>query len=474
MKKGFLAFQAILLVLAGVFVVSTNVASADAGRVLVEKRYWKDSDNTESYTFAPGDTAIVSISVSAIDDTEREVNLIDTLPNNAVPPVSADNIKNEAECHVPLVQSANFVFDAPELRWDNIIVSQSPKYFCYRFKIDTDIEAKNYAEQVEVRVEDSVLGITVGNENNYLLIVGSPWGNSMGSPPVVETPGVNGVVPSIPTTIEDKIVKESTVLKNKGNVSQSKFPSFLYQTATGKTSRGGYFNSYPVKLTDKSGSAVYGEESFYLFYNPLYYLFGNVFSGGSSATRAFDFNSRGSTIARSDGNTKKLNSEATLYNYDFDPESLIFWDRTNPDKNKQMFENIKKYISDPKPEIVCDFGALGLSKDEFGSGSFALSNNDCNPNGATTVNELFPNGRVWYYKASSSDSVIDLGATFSGKGTVIIDFQDYRYGAVPAVNIKRNVDGNNYLGLIVINGGNVVLSRDLTTFNGIIFVPGRL
>jgi len=472
MKKGLLVLQAVLLTLAGVFVFGVNNVNADANKVLVEKRYWNDSDNKETYTFGPGDTVIASISVSTIDDVSSEVNLIDTLPNNAVPPVSADNIKDEAKCHVPLVQDKNFLLDTPELRWNNIEVTQAPKYFCYRFRIDTDIEAKNYAEQVEVRVEDQGLDITIGNENNYLMIVGSPWGNSMGTPPVVETPGVGGIVSSVDTIIEDKLLKESIVLKNKDGINQSKFPSYLYQTSTGKTSRGGYFNSYPVKLTDKSGSAIYGEESFFLFYNPLYYLFGNVFSGGSSTTRAFDFNSRGSTIARSDGNTKKLNSEATLYNYDFDPESLIFWDRTNPDKNTQMYKNIKKYISDPKPEIVCDFGALGLTKAEFASGLFYLNNGDCNPNSVGSA--LFPNGRVWYYRASSSDSVIDFGATFSGKGTIIIDFQDYRFGPVPVVNINRNIDGNNYLGLIVINGGNVVLSRNLTRFNGIVFVPGRL
>lgn len=474
MKRGLLVLQIALLIVAGALAFDAGSVKADANKVLVEKRYWKESDDKETYTFGPGDTVIASISVSTIDDVSNDVVLIDTLPNNAVPPLPSDNIRDRAKCHVPLVQPINFELSSQELRWDGVVATQAPKYFCYRFRVDTNIEAKNYAEQVPVRVEDQGLGITIGSENNYLMIVGAPWGNSMGTPPVVETPGVNGVIPSIDTAIEDKLLKQSVLLKNKSDINQGKFPNFFYKTASGKSSRGGYFNSYPVKMTDKNGTKIYGEESFYLLYNPLYYLFGNVFSGGSSTTRAFDFNSRGSTIARSDGNTKKLNSEATLYNYDFDPESLIYWDRTNLDKNAQMYENIKKYISDPKPEIVCDFASLGLTKSVLASGNFSLGDTRCNPRGSVSANSLFPNGRVWYYRASQDDSTISLDATFRNKGTLIIDFQDYQVGDVPVVSIKKNSRDDSYLGLIVINGGNVVLDRNLEKFNGIIFVPGRL
>lgn len=470
MRKCFLLFQIAVLATAVCFVVIPSQTRANSSRVLVEKKYWS-SAGSEQYTFGPGETVIASISFNLLDDTVNEVDVLDKVPNRGLGPVK---LTDPAKCHIPtgsVVENVSFSETGKDLKWGPFVLnSQTPKYLCYQFSIDTSLAAKNYAEQVEVRVQKSATDIAIGNENNYLLIVGSLWGDSMASPPVVETPGADGKIPSVGTKIDDKVVKDSVRIKTQGDVDLSKYPSFLYQSSAGKTSRGGYFNSYPVKVTNKTGDATYGVENYYLFYNPLYYLFGNVFSGGSATTRAFDFGSRGSTISKSDSNSKKLNSEATLYNYDFDKDSLIYWDRTNADKNKQMYDNIKKYISDPKPEIVCTLNSTA----PFGSAIFYLNNKDCLSDGGANGGSLYPNGRVWYYRASQANNVINLTASFRGKGTLIIDFTDYTHGDVPIVNIKRNVTGSNYLGLIVINGGNVVLGTNVTQFNGIVFVPGRI
>lgn len=472
MKKWIILLQAAVLVSAGFFFVSGS-AKANASKVLIEKRYWSDDAAVAEprYTFGPGDTVIASISVASVDGATNEVNIVDVLPSKGI---SAQRLSDVTKCHTPSVENVGFS-GTNELTWSDISVSQSAKYFCYKFQIDTSIDARNYAEQVGIKVVDKDLGTVVGTENNYLLLVGALWGNSMGTtvaPQVVETPGADGKIPSIDTKIDDTLLKDSTSIRTKDNVDASKYSSFLYKTATGKSSRGGYLNSYPVKITNKSGSVVYGAENFYLFYNPLYYLFGNVFSGDSSTTRAFDFGSRGSTIARKDGDTNKLNSEATLYNYDFDANSLVHWDSSNPDKNKQMYENIKKYISEPRPGVVCEL----LAETVFTAANFYLKNDSCN-SGISPVNQnLYPNGRVWYFKPdrATSGDTIDFDTTFRGKGTVIIDFESYRSGNVPVVNIKKNLPDDSYLGLIVINGGNVLLTNNLEKFNGIIFVPGRL
>lgn len=449
-------------------------ANAASSKAIVEKRYWKnDVAVTEQVnTYGPGDTVYASISVSLADDTEMSANIVDSLPKNALLPVLSRDL---SKCHIPSAERTNFEYVGSELRWNAVTLTKTPKYYCYKFQIDIDIEAKNYLEQTEVRVESiASSNLTVGNENNYLMIVGAPWANSMGTPPETDAKLADGTYTSIESTITDKIVKNQVLLENKAGNDLTKFPGFSYITSTGKASRGGYFNSYPVKVTDKAGDTVLGAENYYLFYNPLYYLFGNVFSGGSSTTRAFDFNSRGSTIASKDGNTNKLNSEATLYDYDFDSNSLVYWDRTNVDKNKQMYENIKKYVTDPKPEVVCDISSRG--KSVFASGNFSLNNKSCLTTGPADGGTLYPSGRVWYYKANpaSDGANIDFNAVFRAKGTVIVDFADYSSGAVPQVNIKRNLLDTTYMGLIVVNGGNVLLGKNLEKYNGIIFVPGRL
>lgn len=482
MKRKLVVVQIVALSCAVFLVFGVWHANASSSKVLVEKRYWSDdpSQTTQKNTFTPGETVIVSISISSLDEAMSGVNLIDRLPRNIVPITGSDNLKDESRCHVSKAEDDNFVIsdtDSSEIKWNNISISQTPKYYCYKFAIDTDAEAKNYIEQTEVKVEMSDNGVVVGNENDYLMIVGSIWANSSSAPSVVETPGVDGKIPSIDTAIQDKLVKEDVSIKTKDGIGQDKAPSYLYQTSSGKSTRGGFLSSYPVKVTDKSGGILLGEDPSYLFYNPLYYVFGNIFSGDSTVTRAFDFDSKNSTIAKKDGDTSKLNSEATLYNYDFDENSLIYWDRANADKNKQMFENISKYISDPKPEIVCDMKALGLSKSSF-TRPFYSRNGSCNPGGITFSSTLYPKGRVWYYEADPlvDGNQIDLDTFFFGTGTVIIDFAKYDSGETPVVNIKKiGASYSDYagsLGLMVINGGNVVLSDELSRYSGIIFVPG--
>lgn len=482
MKKHLLASFTVFLVCCGLVFTVVGVVRASSDKASVEKRYWVNSSSStiQKNTFNPGDNVVVSISVSATDELSGNIDIVDRLPSKAVPVTSANNLKDETKCHVPLVEEDNFSLsstDSSEIRWSDIAVSASPKYFCYQFTVDSNVEAKNIVEQAQVKVVRKTDSVVIGNENNLVMTVGSIWADSLSLVGAVETPGVDGKVPSIETSIDDELVKEEAAIKTKDGVAQDKTPSFLYKTSSGQNTRGGLLGSYPVSITDKTGNIVLGSESSYIFYNPLYYVFGNVFSGGSSTSRAFDYNSNNSSIASKDGDTNKLNDEATLYNYNFDEDSLIYWDRTNADKNEQMYQNINKYISSPKPSIVCDMKSLGLSKASF-SNVFYTKNKDCNPSGVTYSSDLYPNGRIWYYKAEPSvdGNEITLNTHFIGTGTIIFDFSAYGSGSTPVVNVKKiGASYSDYLGslgLIVINGGNVSLADSLQRYAGIIFVPG--
>ena len=159
-----------------------------------------------------------------------------------------------------------------------------------------------------------------------------------------------------------------------------------------------------------------------------------------------------------------------VYSYDFDRNSVVYWDRTNPDKNKAMNDNIKKLLGDqenhiPKADIVCEINAGDLKAENL-----YLDNPDCNI-GASSSNSAWPNGRVWHVAA---DSDIEIIGNIRSKGTLIVDFK----GASGTVRISTksgesdSFRGDSSLGLMVINGGNVEFTKDAEKYNGIIFAPG--
>ncbi|OQA52623.1 MAG: hypothetical protein BWY43_00412 [candidate division WS2 bacterium ADurb.Bin280] len=451
-------------------------ASATTTRALVEKRFWKNS--TQTNTFSPGDTVYVSIAISAPEGLIQKVSIVDALPAEAVPSsVTRVSSVESSLCGInspATIYNSNFSFD--NLKFEatfsssgGIEVVSQPKYFCYKFELDANQEAKNVVREAGVIVYDvSRDGIIFGGENNYMLIVGAPWGDSTASPGTTSPQDSTGTHSSVGSKIEDKLVKASVRMYGaSSSIDLEKYPSFLYLTSTGKGTRGGYLSQSPVKITDKSGSVVLGSANSYIFYNPLYYIFGNVFSGNSNLTRTFDFSSRNSAISINSDDNSKLSSEASLYGYIFDKNSLIYWDKTNRDKNIQMEQNISRYISDPKMEVVCT-----IYSGEFDhGGNFNLHSKNCaGANSSPTSEEksLYPAGRVWYYKLQSGDSPdFELKRKFKGKGTLIVDFEKHPGGKI---TISKEIDAT--LGLIVINGGNVVFDDSATKYNGIIFVPG--
>lgn len=480
MIKGRLFSGIVLMISAlGFSCFGVNLAYAVDSSAVVEKRLWKDSSQTN--TFSPGDEVYVSLAISAPNGLSQGVNIVDKLPAEAMM-FTVSQVTTSAEatkCGVAgpnSLTSASFSVDdtAKEVvigDGNRIEITTEPKYFCYKFSLDANKEAKNVVREVGTVIWDDLRdNIIFGGENNYMLIVGAPWGDSTSTTPETAEKNPAGEYPVVGSEIKDELIKNSARIAriaDASSVDLAKYSTFMYLTSAGKSSRGGYLMHAPVIITDSSGEVVLGAANSYIFYNPLYYIFGNIFSGGSSATRAFDFSSRNSAISVADSEAAKLNSEAVLYDYNFDKNSLIYWDQANRDKNKQMEENIGKYIDPPQSEVVCTLATNVLTN----PAQFNLYASDCNSrNGSPTPDQeaLHPSGRVWYYKLKDTESAdFELKANFRGKGTIIVDFENKPNGRI---SINKNIDAT--LGLILINGGNVVFDSNAGEFNGIVFVPG--
>jgi hypothetical protein len=246
----------------------------------------------------------------------------------------------------------------------------------------------------------------------------------------------------------------------------------LYLRGSGQKSRGGTLVSLPVKMTDMSGAKTFFSDQFYLLYNPLFYIFGNMFSGSTPTSTAFDFGHGSSVVSTGDFGNEKLNSAASLYNYYFDQESVIFWDRGNQDKNAAMENNISRILGteSSRPDDLCVLPSLLSANRLSGAPPVYLNNKSCSLIGVDN-SSVWPSGRVWYLKAISD---IEISSTIAKGGTLVVDFSDASYVPTVKINTQENDFANDsFLGLIVINGGRVEFTADAEYFRGAVFVPGR-
>jgi len=304
----------------------------------------------------------------------------------------------------------------------------------------------------------------IGSSNNYLMVRGYPFIQSQEDPNLLDA-----TAPYKINMIEDELAFAFTrVLLTEPNQVASSVPSYLYLRGSGQKSRGGTLISLPVRMTDMSESSIFFSDQFYLLYNPLFYIFGNMFSGSSPSSTAFDFGHGSSAISTGDFGNEKLNSASSLYNYYFDEKSVIFWDRNNKDKNTAMEGNISRILGtqELRPDDLCQLD----SANSLRNSTIYLNNQSCSLV-QTDNSSIWPSGRVWYLKANSD---VEISSTIKKGGTLVVDFSEASY--VPTVKINTqegDFSNDSFLGLIVINGGKVEFTGDAEYFRGAVFVPGR-
>ena len=414
----------------------------------------KDGKLTSQTTFDPGDEVVVRLHLDPNTNTTTQYAVEDIRPKGSI--ASVDSITTPSGCSLSADQkilSANYEAnqDGDSSTFSDIEKGVSG-YLCYSYKlIYLPLPQKNVLERLSSYVIDPAnSNQKVASSNNYLLVKGS---------------SSDAFVPS-----DDRLLSSSQSLFQNGTSGQESLafaPSYIFSRGQGPNSRGGLLYSLPVQMTDSSGSRVFDRDSFYLLYNPLYSVLGNVFSGSQTVGGAIDFGSKSNSISQSnDAFTSKLNSEAALYGYSFDKNSALYWDLSNTQKNTQMKASIDKLINFPRPDIVCSLNSTDLS-----GGNYFLDNPDCHIS-SSSQKKLWPNGRVWYLKAAAGQSSINFTGTINGRGTLLVDFRSV--GGTPVLNLRNLQFANGAsLGIILVGGGNVNFAGDCTNFNGLIFAPGK-
>lgn len=455
-----------------------------AVRVILEKRVYKCEPSSgsdtcqnannlgqaeEKPTFEPGDIAGISIKINSALQSDVNFSLKDYLPNEAVLPIEVSTVADRSKyCHLSssdsIITGANVDSEKKKISWENQTATSSDQYVCYRFGVG-DNKNKNSFEQINATAYRSDVGYEkiLGSSNSYMMIRGYPFIQSQ------EDTTLDSSKPFQLPVIEDELGFALTkiLFSNPTQISNSS-PSYVYIRGAGQKSRGGTLVSLPVKMTDLTGNNIFFEEQFYLLYNPIFYLFGNMFSGSSPSSTAFDFGRGSSSVSTGDFGNEKLNTASSLYNYYFDTQSVLFWDKKNRDKNKAMEENIDRIIGEEekRPDNFCPLKNINALSGK----PVYLNNKNCAISERDNSN-IWPNGRVWYIKATSD---IKISSTIEKGGTVVVDFggtsADYK---VKIDTKKSDFPKDSFLGLILINGGNVEFTTEATYFRGIVFAPGR-
>jgi len=456
-------------------------------RVILEKRVYKCEPSSgsdacqnanslgqaeEKPTFEPGDIAGVSIKLNSATQSDISFNLTDYLPNEAVLPIEVTTSADRSKyCHL---SSSDAILTGAKteigrIYWESLTATSSDQYVCYRFGVGEatgDAKNKNNFEQINAIAYRSDVGYEkiIGSSNSYMMIRGFAFIQSQEDPNRLDV-----TRPFQLPVIEDELGFALTkiLFSNPTQISNSS-PSYVYIRGAGQKSRGGTLVSLPVKMKDLTGNNTFFEDQFYLLYNPIFYLFGNMFSGSSPSSTAFDFGHGSSSISTGDFGNEKLNTASSLYNYYFDTQSVLFWDRTNRDKNKTMEENIARIIGEEgnRPDNFCELDNINALRGQ----TVYLNNKNCAISQADNSN-IWPNGRVWYIKATSD---IEISSRIAKGGTIVVDFGDTSADYKVMINTQKNdFPNNSFLGLILINGGNIEFTRDATYFRGITFSPGR-
>ena len=438
--------------------------------VVLEKRMYKYANDArkEISTFEPGDRVVVTIRVNTNGQENLQGTLTDLRDKNTeLPPpnnITAGTDKTKIcglDSSYKMLSGTFSANDGTDNSvWNNISLPLGDNYVCYTYWIKSNAAAKNIVSQASAILREKDTNLILGGSSNMMMVRGYPFVNS-------ETNQLDKEKPLVLSPIEDILSFSSTIAVDDSQSGSAKSSassiSYIYKRGLGAKSRGGMLLSLPVKMTDNTNhDLAYG--SFYLLYNPAFYLFGNVFSGNSPIGSSLDLGSRSNATARNTfDRSNKLNSEASLYSYDFDEDSIIFWDKAN--KNEAMKKSINDLISIPQPAIVCPDGKLTAGA--LSGGNLYLDNPNCDPTTAT-FDQVWPNGRVWYMKANSD---IEIKAAIKKKGTIIIDSNNHTV-KISTKSGSFSSDGSQ-LGLIVINGGNVQFTTTAQAYNGIIFAPGN-
>jgi len=446
----------------------------------IEKKIFRvDKDETGvdkstfTSTFDPGDTAVVRIAVTSKTNDLNNIQLTDYRPK-----ASGINVASSAEklslCGLSAADKTTAgTFNASQEEvfstWNNISIAKGETvYFCYKYVITSNAITKNELVQARAVLSKSDGSGAYASSDNYLLVRGSDYLASDSASAKLDDPE-NRVFP-----INDQL-SPSEATYSSGDMSLSA-PFYVYKRGFGGKSRGGNLLSLPVSVKSASGQELAFNQS-YILYNPAFYLFGNIFSGNSYAGNAMDFNSRFNSVTnKALDKTNKTNSESAQYDYNFDKNSVIYWDSTNSIyKNSQMQQSLEAYTKIPAPEVVCTESATDLG----GSGARLLNlqtKNCTNFKTSPTTDETWANGRVWYVEVTASDiSTIDIGKSgvltnIYGHGTIFVNFNNGRDDNNVIVNNLKFADGAK-MGLVV-TGGRVSFSAEAQSFKGAIFNPG--
>lgn len=467
-------------------------------RIFIDKRVYKktsDTESTESATFTNGDLAYISIRVNAQTEGEAQISkLTDAIPTEAKT-ISMVINKSEREkfCQIPQ-SAATLTEDSPETSnqtnvWTGLSANKDNKFICYKYFIDGGQNDNTKPSNNSVQIRATAYGSTVsntdkliGSSNNYMMIKYEPFTQSDEGANVEyqQKNDPNNRYLQMEDELSYSFTGSSYNFSNK-TIDLSGINTYLYKRGIGARSRGGDLMALPVTLTDSKEENILAVDNFYLLYNPAFYLFGNIFSGDNFAGKVFDFGSKNSATTRNLYSADdKQNASSTAYDYEFDKESIVYWDEAQLDKNKKIAALIAKYLPDPSdpskkiPPIVCQING-GVFEN---SNSYNLASDDCVLE--SNKQSLWPEGRVWYYKVSATKKNITIGGqnaqrNVRSNGTIIFDFADASDGQVVIKQLKfQETNGAAAkIGLIAINGGRVIFDSTATEFNGIVFAPGQ-
>ncbi len=454
--------------------IALSYQTKEEPRILILKRtFKKDSDinpiGTETSTFEPGDTAIVRVKIDPMGLSGLNLNVRDYRPfafnMTPITTTAGCGLSPTDNLMVPTFVAGN---DESFSSWSNVKPGSGHSYLCYQYTLNNTPQPKNDLVQSKLIAYDQN-NFDENQTNNQPLAVFSGYQMVKGFAFSDSTSLPAGLASTNIFPIDDFLSFARTTVQytaGPGTISNLSYSaSYTYKRGLGQRSRGGELYSLPVKMENDAGQVIATDQS-YILYNPAFYLFGNLFSGSGLSSK-LDFSSRSGSVSTESfpsDRTSKLNSEAALYNYNFDKNSVLYWDKSNVMKNKSLEENINSLTGTNPPPVVCSQisqNSLSGGKDVY------LDNPNCQINSSSlSQSRTYPAGRVWIIRAQGN---VDLAATFHRQGTIIIDFQ----GNGGTVNISTALGSfsDAKLGLIVIGGGKVVFGQGAQEFNGLIFAP---
>lgn len=472
--------------------VEYEVDSLGYSSVNLEKKIFRIDTNADgsqkpvlTSTFVPGDTAVARIAITpktagigatALADYRPEAYEINNVTNSDARKITLCGLKASDKIYPASFSSNSSEMGSSYSSWSDIgIAKDETYYFCYIYKIGVDDQAKNILSQSRAVLSAAGGAQILSSSDNYMLIKGSDYLASDSSPKEYDLDGVTGKKYPIDDQLSPSFVSYST---ESGGTQQTN-PFYVYKRGFAGKSRGGNLLSLPAVV--KSSGQEVAFDQFYLLYNPAFYLFGNIFSGESYAGNAMDFNSRFSAISNEQyavGN--KLNSQDALYNYYFDKNSVIAWGDeaeggSDKYKNSMMKSTLDSYTKTTgAPEDRCKLSNSGQLGSDGKPVNLQLSN--CSQfNTNSTVDDAWPNGRMWYLNVTSSGAQnIDIGKSglttnVYGRGTIFVNFDNGRNDNTVTIN-NLNFVSNAKMG-VVVTGGGVVFSRQARSFKGIVFNP---